>query len=150
MSLGVQKAQVRYHHPSSTFCHSFLCRSPNPHIPPLPCQGQQTCHPHSMFCGLSAPHRPLGGSKLLSLTHLPGRAAKYLECRKSWFCHGFTTPISQFDASSQLRSCTSAQVDCVTNYNSCPRRPNDRDSYFIGWHKTRGPGIPGFQFWTTL
>lgn len=60
MSLGVQKAWLRYHHPSSTFCHSFLCGSPNPHIPHLLCQGQQAHHPHSMFHSLSAPHRPWG------------------------------------------------------------------------------------------
>lgn len=69
MSLGVQKAQLCYHHPSSTFCHSFLCGSPNPHIPHLLCQSQQAHRPHSVFRSLSAPHRSLGGSKLLLLSH---------------------------------------------------------------------------------
>lgn len=34
MSLGLHKVHLCYHHSSSAFCHSFLCGSPNPHIPP--------------------------------------------------------------------------------------------------------------------
>lgn len=66
---------------------------------------------------LLCPTQALGGLQTAApapsrQTQLPGRGAKYLDCGKSWFCRlffFFATPISQFDASSQLRSCPRGQ-----------------------------------------
>lgn len=94
-------------------------------------QGQQACHPHSMFCSLSAPHRSLGGSKLLPVPHWDWPI--YQEAlQNTWSVErdGFVT-VSLLPFPSQLRSCTSAQVDSVTNYNSPPRRPNEGLLFYI-------------------
>lgn len=137
MSLGGERRRHSYliftHLPPSATAFSLWmpktshvrCASPSmlspAGLPSPPDAPQPLCIP------LLCPTQALSGLQTTtstppSQTQLPRRGAKYLGCGKSCFWHFFATPVSQFDASSQLRSCTSAQADGVTNYNSHLRR----------------------------